>query len=802
VHRVALSLLVLTACGPAPAVLGMPAAPPDADAAPAPRETIAEALPSGCRAGDAPVDAVTFEVEPERSTYRRGERVLLALRFSATEPDAYQLDAATYDRSGRLTLDGFRVLQSGVVDPLSDYFDRRGGGVFGGMRMMPMLTREPVVVFRDLNEHVWFERPGTYTVQVTTGRVARDEGAVECVSEPFELTILPRDAAADREAVEAAVAVLADADASEDAQRAAAQTLRYSGSEAAARAMVAQLARHADGYVRHPLVFGLYATPAREVAAAALDAALADPQVPVTAAHVSTLALLRHWLAYPAPLPDRPEDEAAQPAWDARRAERSAAMREREEAIAARVAGALDDKAPAARRVTLATLFDLALRGGVTPAWLDGLRGALADALPALSADRQYSLLQGQWRDLATPALVPALRAIVDAPAAPDNPMARGLALLRLAQLAPGEARSRVAAQIRAEEIGDGFQFDGALLGLRADAFGASLDDALVAGVERLDHQVSVRAALLLRYGSPATAPRVRALLTRRGRDVFASERGALYALLLRAQPRRSGPELAAALRADIVAGDAARAAQTLDALSVHAWHPSLEPVALELVERPLQVSRWAIEALRRRGSAAAVTALVERLRAVHDPWRDRPGELTSAVHRQGEASSEARAIGYALRQAITRPEAALPAPEVYEAMRAACATDECRQEATEAGARAAARPVRVHVALHDSGEVEVSAGAWDARSHRVRVDDGGATEIPSLRVPGRPARPAGAAEYEVEALARLLERLGRYARGTAFALATWPEEGPEVESVREGLRAWLTAHGYTAADE
>src|ERR1035438_10344182 len=58
--------------------------------------------------------------------FHPGERIPLTLEFSSTAPDKYRLNAATYDRSGRLPTEAFVLDRDDVADPLIDYF---GSGV-------------------------------------------------------------------------------------------------------------------------------------------------------------------------------------------------------------------------------------------------------------------------------------------------------------------------------------------------------------------------------------------------------------------------------------------------------------------------------------------------------------------------------------------------------------------------------------------------------------------------------------------------------------------------------------------------
>src|SRR5437016_6189544 len=88
------------------------------------------------------------------SRFHAGERIPIRLEFSSTSPDKYLLNAATYDRSGRLPTEEF-ILERDIADPYQDYFGAGVlGGMSGGLRDIPVLGPKPYSVDLELNE--WF----------------------------------------------------------------------------------------------------------------------------------------------------------------------------------------------------------------------------------------------------------------------------------------------------------------------------------------------------------------------------------------------------------------------------------------------------------------------------------------------------------------------------------------------------------------------------------------------------------------------------------------------------------------------
>src|SRR4029453_10025328 len=51
--------------------------------------------------------SLTVKVKDNRKQFQQGEAVTVELSFSTSRPNTYILDAATYDRSGRLDIDQF-----------------------------------------------------------------------------------------------------------------------------------------------------------------------------------------------------------------------------------------------------------------------------------------------------------------------------------------------------------------------------------------------------------------------------------------------------------------------------------------------------------------------------------------------------------------------------------------------------------------------------------------------------------------------------------------------------------------------
>jgi len=73
---------------------------------------------------------VELRLADHKTQFQQGEIVRVELVFSSTEPDKYTFVNRSYDRSGRLDMDGFELDRpSDIIDPLSDYFVKNMGGL-------------------------------------------------------------------------------------------------------------------------------------------------------------------------------------------------------------------------------------------------------------------------------------------------------------------------------------------------------------------------------------------------------------------------------------------------------------------------------------------------------------------------------------------------------------------------------------------------------------------------------------------------------------------------------------------------
>src|SRR5690349_8404168 len=97
-----------------------------------------------------------LETADGNTRFRIGEVIPLKLSFTGGGARKYQINLATYDRSGRMHYEDFLLEpDAGWSDPLKDYF-LGGAPMMGGLTTFDLLSEKPKVIPLDLNEWVRF----------------------------------------------------------------------------------------------------------------------------------------------------------------------------------------------------------------------------------------------------------------------------------------------------------------------------------------------------------------------------------------------------------------------------------------------------------------------------------------------------------------------------------------------------------------------------------------------------------------------------------------------------------------------
>jgi len=237
----------------------------------------------------------------KQSTFHIGEVVPLELAFTSTSRDKYQLDTASYDRSGRLNEDKFFVEPSkGWDDPLELYYHSYLGLIGGGLRGSRILSPDPTTISLELNEWVRFKDPGQYRVKINSERVFGTRGNPEVriyniPSNELILTIIPATKEWQESSLRAAIETLdsprtgTPVGKEADLRRDAVKVLRYLGSRGAVREMARRLIGSEWDW---DFQAGLVGSRARSVAIEEMEKLLGEADFPVTDRFLDTMSVL------------------------------------------------------------------------------------------------------------------------------------------------------------------------------------------------------------------------------------------------------------------------------------------------------------------------------------------------------------------------------------------------------------------------------------------------------------------------------------------------------------------------------
>jgi hypothetical protein len=694
------------------------------------------------RSATAPV-TLTLRIAGGQIRFHTGEIIPIELVFTSQSPNRFVLDSATYDRSGRLTLDEFHVEPiDRVSDPLLDYFAAAAGFIGGGIRGMPVLNDQPTIVKLELNEWFRFDHPGTYRLSVRSRRVTDDAGAGKASRQPLVIDsnvvtfeIVPGDPDWASATLASALRILNSTGAHAE-PREGCRMLRFLATDAAVDEMIARFddARWGCGF---DYIAGLFSAPNRERVVSEMESALERPEQSVSSSFLRTLALLAIYVAYPEYRPSQTSDTKGRfppPGEVARNQQLIDTEIAKYRAI---VLASVSEKARPARALTLADPFS------AQKAPDDTLRRQLAGAFLDLPAERQWNLLEYSWGRLASPDMLPALRTLVAHGPAANQPFG-DVALLRLCQLAPDEGRPLLLNEIAAPPPGATLR----TLGSLPDRELPLLDDRLASNVESLRGDLSLHAELLQRYGTEAVATRVLAAVQDRLAGLACQSKAALLGYFVRVDPG-----LGARLVADALAARRETGCYTsvlLDTAKLH-MAPELESAAVaHLTDSESEVVANAVEMLGRYGSPAAEPPLRAAFERWHAAWQDRADEVQPRLT-QPHVQLPQSMVEYRFVEALAQAGGWVADKTTVDALRALCVTDSCRTT------------VNRMVDQIDRGEIDTFV--LDRDDVRGTI-----------------------AQYDVESLAQLERKLAQYSAGTRFRLRVRAPT-PEIEaSIRERI--------------
>jgi len=719
---------------------------------------------------------LTLQLQAGPARFRQGGIIRLDLSFSSTSPGRYRLDAAGYDRSGRLHLEEFHLDPgTDVADPLWEYFAayaRWGGGI----RQEPLLKEAPETLHLDLNEWVRFDRPGTYRLYVTSRRVAgvsssNSEAAFSGVATPVssnvvEITIDEADARWSGPVLADAIRDL-DTGTSDVARKAACRTIRFLGSPAAAREMARRYDPN-DRPCNSELMFGLIGSPQRQAAIQAINERLEAPDKLVDGWFLENLALI---VADPAGIPlHSPEVPGQLPGhgvsdeeWRTRHATIQTSFRRQ----AARLLAALPRKTGRARAVSALTLLDLATprpncgpgeASAVPPEEAEHLRQVVAEGFSLFPAAEQHSLLSGRWALLRGPGMAAELRHLyLDPPALPfqGGESLATLALRRLYEMAPAEAMPLLFEEARRPMPHVGRE----ALRLLPEEATSKLELEIVEHLEVAPMAAADALSFLVaRYATRAVLSRIQALYARALNDGMCAQ-APLVGYFLRVEPALGKSKLLEVLDTPPQPGLASCAARVLGEVGRLFYSSEVESVAISRLDDPdLEVAIEAAKLLGLQGSPAAEAPLWRRLELWHERWKPQARELRLIGNYKAES------LGRGLREAIAESPAWLVDRPQLERLRGlSVGPDSGSWLESQLTFREAAGRISLGISFDGDGHPELTV-----------------------------------AQYTLHSLDAARSKLGQFPRGTVFRLGSCvcPSLDMRREALVKELTSFVQSHG------
>jgi hypothetical protein len=575
-----------------------------------------------------------LEITTTKETFRVGEVIPLTLGFTSITPDRYQLNKATYDRSGRMGYESFEVNpQAGTRDPLQLYFHSIAGFLGGGLTGFEFLSGKPTIIHLDLNEWVSIDRPGDYKLSVVSHRVADVEASKKPFGAGVELksnTINLRIIAADPQWQTAQLQeILAGLDAAPDSKQqvgaatgqtvdqtryAALRRLRFLDSESATRELARRI-RGDDNNADHECMFGLIGSPHRRAAIPVMDTLLTDPDFPIGENFIYARAMI--------PLdPDEPPES----------------LRKEFQANLDSVRSQLIEQLSGKRGKALATSLDTALGYSDSPlpaARRTALIQQMIGVFSQLPPEKQEAWLSYRWDAIKGPEWIPVLRSLAEhyeefkqlrEMHAYQSLAASGAALKRWYELDPEGARPAVIAEIVRPKP----RYDANVLGMLPDKVLPEAEQAIV------DHLLATNeyevegnlTSLLWRYAGPEMLPLVIGKITEhKGTWAGTAESNSL-AYVLKVDLVAARPLLEQAISVRCPRANACARVIFAEIGKLEPG-PTLEELAIQALNDPdLQVANDAALYLEHHGSAQAEQPLLARYEALSKEWKGRDSEF------------------------------------------------------------------------------------------------------------------------------------------------------------------------------
>jgi hypothetical protein len=622
---------------------------------------------TSARAQVLPEVQVKLRLAEPKSVYKIGEPIKLVMEFTADREGYVVETTSDLDQQGEDNV---------VISPetgVAHWRTEMTGGVryLRDMISTQNLSNVPARVALTLNDTLRFDTPGRYTVTVTTHRVTKYS---KLYSRPLTLTTNPItfEVEAMSEADEAAeVKRLADRYAASrnfQTDDEVGQQLSFLTGEPSTREKVTRFLNQDErrgNYTGH-VAYGLFIARDRQLVLKLLEAALRDPNTPVSVQMLSVVTSLRRLVTDGLRM-DKPlvANATLTPQ------EEDPRIREIRDAYVVELAAGLDkrkDKALTTTAITIAS--NLPKDPQAAGVGSGEARRIIIQQFDALNPSSQEWVLRQDWAELRDSSMIPVFKRVLRT--GPAQKHIHEAALKLLMEVAPDEVRPFVLAEIR-----DPMSFvDVKLLGSIEAKSLPEADATLLEQIRRLvaipDNHGFVflkqKTSLLVRFGTDGIYQELMELYQTVGAKLYADGRAGLLAYFAKHNEREAIPLIEQAI-SEVKPGEDPAVLRELTALYYSEAIGDL--VKKQLATDDLAAASNAAYLIGLHGSAEDQQVLEARLKRWQEEWGNRVTEA-DAQHK-GRIEQE-------LVWALIHGKSWKLSPERVRELQMGCVTQFCKQ--------------------------------------------------------------------------------------------------------------------------
>ena len=617
-----------------------------------------------------PEARVKLSLAEPKTVYKIGEPIKLIMEFTADREGYVAETVSDLDQQGEDNI---------VISPetgVTRWRTEMTGGVryLRDMSFTKNLSNVPVRFGIILNDTLRFDIPGRYTVSVRTGRVTKSSliysRALTLTTNSVTFEVEPMS-----EADEAAeVKKLSDQYAAShhfQTDHEIGQQLSYLTGEPSTREKVQRFLNSDDrrGNYNGHIAYGLFIARDRQLVLNLLEAAMRDPNMPVSVALLSMVTVLRRLvgdgLRMDKPgivnimlVPGLPEDPRA---------------REIRDAYVVELAAGLGKRKGKALTTTAMTIISNPPKDAQA-ASVDSseARRILIQQFDALNPDGKLWVLRQSWEELRDPSMIPVFKRALSNSSDPAQKDIREAALKHLIAAAPDEARPFVVAEIRNPMSFVDVKLLGSIEAKELPEVDATLLEQIRGLASLPDNRGFVflrqKTFLLARFGTDGIYPQLMDLYQKVGAKLYPDGRAGLLAYFAKHNEREALPLIEQAI-SELKPDEDPAVLRDLTALY---YSQAISVVVKKLLATDnLAQASMAAYVIALHGPAEDQKVLEARLKRWQEEWGNRVAEADE--QHQGRIEQE-------LVYALIHGKSWKLSPERVKELQSGCITKMCKQ--------------------------------------------------------------------------------------------------------------------------